>query len=595
MNFFKTFLASFLAVGLVVLVVFVILFISIAGLMVSAGNSGKQKVILQPHTVLNIELNDPIVENASTDPLVFDFSDLMPLPINASTKKMGLYQIVNAIEHAKEHEDIEGIYLNLNYALSTGWASLGAIRKALLDFKSSGKFIYAYAEIYTENTYYLASVADSIFMPPNGMMEFNGLVSNRMFYVGMFKKLEFEPLIFKVGTFKSAVEPYIQEKMSEASRQQTTEYLGDIWNQLSKELAASRKLSLEDINTLATEFIFNDGSKALEVGLIDQLAFESDVNDILKKVTQTAENADLRTVSLKKFMRVPTKKLPSSTNKIAIIFAEGAIQFGKSADGVVGSETVMKALRKARKDKSVKAVVLRVNSPGGNALACDFITDEVVRLSRLKPVIASMGDLAASGGYYISAKCDKIYAQKNTLTGSIGIFSILYDAHNTLGNKLGITFDQVETHESSGFGHPMFPMSESEKAFMQASTERGYTNFMTIVKDGRDFETLEEVDKIAQGRVWSGKRAVDLRLVDEWGDLKDALAEAAKLSGLGDDYLIELMPKAKSPIEEILDQMGQSSIEQHPLYEELKAIGHLKKLIPSSGTYALMPFELGIH
>lgn len=589
MNFFKTFLASFLAVGLVVFLALFFVFTAFVGLIMSAGSAQDEAVAIRPNTVLEIELNNIIVENAKSDPFEFDFGEMMPLPIQASSSKTGLYQITRAIKHAKNNENIDGIYLKPGMMLSAGWASLKTIRDALVDFKGSGKFIYAYGEVFTEQAYYLVSVADSIYMPKSGIMEFNGLTSSRMFYKNMFDKLELEPLVFKVGTFKSAVEPYIQSKMSEASKAQTEEYLGDIWDLIANDIATSRSLSVEEVNRIANEFIMNEAPAAKDAGLIDEAVYESDFMSILKEKMGQGEDEKLRSVSLKKFMKVPQDR-PSSTNKIAVIFAEGTIQMGKSGDDIAGSETLTAAIRKAREDDAVKAIVLRVNSPGGQAIAADLITDEVERAAKLKPVIASMGDVAASGGYYISAKCDKIYAQENTITGSIGIFAILYDTHNTLGNKIGLTFDHVETHEHADFGNPNFPMTAAEKAFMQANTERGYTNFMTIVKDGRNFESLKEVDKIAQGRVWSGKKAIDLNLVDEIGGLDAAITDAAQLAGLGDDYLIQLMPKAKSPFEEIIEQVTMTSLQQHPLQKELKAAEQLKKHIPTSGTYALMPF-----
>ncbi|RMG26663.1 MAG: signal peptide peptidase SppA [Bacteroidetes bacterium] len=594
MNFFKTFLASFLAVGAVAFLTILILLIVVGNIIIGAGERDKLPS-LHSHTILTMELKAEIVENASTEPLDLDLSDLMPLPIQPPTAKMGLFQINEAIKHAASDDKIEGIYLKLSYPIMAGWSSLRSIRESLEEFKQSGKFIYAYNVIFTEKNYYLSTVADSIFMPESGMMEFNGLSVSPIFYSGLFKKLEVEPLVFRVGTFKSAVEPYIQEKMSDSSRLQTQIYLNDIWQLTANDIATARKLTPEQINEIASNFIFGEAPEALERGLIDQIGSEEEVERIMRAKLDLQEDRKVPTIPLKRYLRVAQQAKKYRDKRIAVIFADGVIQMGKSGDGTAGAETLIEALRKARKDRSVKAVVLRVNSPGGNAIASDLITQEVERVAKEKPIIASMGDYAASGGYYISAKCDKIFAQENTLTGSIGIFAILFNAQNMLAHKLGLTMDAVETHEHAEFGNPGLPMTPEEKRFMQRNVERGYDKFLTVVKEGRDFETNEEVDKIAQGRVWSGKRALDLRLIDQYGDLDDAIEEAARLSGLGNDFQLILMPRPRSAFEELIEQLTQVSASSQVFHEELKAIETLKRHIPRSGTYALMPFITDIH
>ncbi|MEM7656401.1 MAG: signal peptide peptidase SppA, partial [Bacteroidota bacterium] len=444
-----------------------------------------------------------------------------------------------------------------------------------------------------EKAYYLASVADSVFLPPEGIIEFNGLSSSQMFYLGLFEKLELQPEVFRVGTFKSAVEPYLRKDMSDASKLQTATYLKDIWSVYSRDIAASRSIHIDQLEGIADEFIFGDGKKALKHGLIDEIAYETDVFTKLKAAVNKAADDSQELTSFRKYMRVPGT-YQSSRNRIAVVFTEGAIQSGKSTQGVIGSTTVVEQLRKARKDKKVKAVVLRVNSPGGSAMASDMIAAELRLLKKEKPVIASFGDVAASGGYYIAAPADKIFAQENTITGSIGIFGLWMNLGGALNNKLGLTFDGVETHEHANFGDPTFPMTPSEKAFMQSYVERGYGGFIEVVKNGRGFADSVAVDKIAQGRVWSGQDAKEINLIDEFGNLGDAIEYAAEAAGL-EDYRIQRLQPSMNPFDEILQDLLEAKASQDPLYEEMKELRKFKTMFPRNGTYALMPFDLNIE
>lgn len=585
MKFFRSFLASFLAVIAAILIGIPLIFIFVGGLIASFNKTPEIKV--PNHAVLEMKLNGPIVENASTEAEPFKFDELSTFGI--STNKLGLYQIVASIENAAKDDRVDGIYLHLGPGVQTGWANLKSIRDALIDFQNSGKFIYAYSEVFTENTYYLASVADSVFMAPEGIMEFNGLVASPTFYAGLFEKIDLQPKIFKVGTYKSAVEPYIRKDMSEANKEQTSIYLGDIWNTFLEEVSTSRNMSRSDLDQKASQFIFGDGKSAARQGLIDRTAHE---HEILSLLAQASDQGDAKpqTLSFAKYMRVPAKKERLATNRIAVIFAEGAIQSGKSTDGVIGSQTVVEQLRKAREDDNVKAVVFRINSPGGSALASDVIAEEVRLTSEEKPIVASFGNVAASGGYYIAAKCDHIFAQPNTITGSIGIFAILYDAKAAINNNLGITFDAVETNESANFGNPFFPMTPAEEALLQRYVERGYGSFIETVRSGRDFADSAAVDKVGQGRVWSGLAAIDINLVDEMGDLSDAIAYAAQQAGLGDDYMMRLLPKPKNVFEELMETMTETTIRGNvPMYDEMQELEKLKQRIPRSGMYMLMP------
>lgn len=597
MNFIKNIFASFLGVILAFLIGIPFLFLIIGGIAAAIGGSG-DKVVVKANTVLKLDLSGEFVENAAADPLEFDFSEFLPFA-GVSTTKTGLFQVIESIQKAKDDENIRGIYLTLPPAVQANWASLKSVRDALVDFKTSGKFVYAYAEIYAENSYYLASTANKLYLPPNGMIEFNGFAALPMFYTGLFEKIDLKPEIFRVGTFKSAVEPYFLKEMSEASRLQTQKYMDDLWQVFAEDVAVSRSTTVEKINATASEFIFGDGAQALKSGLIDEVAYEQMVLDEMRTELGLEEDKAIEFLSLKKYMRVPASKGNFTSSKIAIVFAEGDIQSGKSSDGAMGSETIIEALRKVKKDKNVKAVVFRVNSRGGSALASDMIAEEVRLLSKEKPVVASMGGYAASGGYYISAPCDKIYAQANTITGSIGIFGVLFNTKDLFNKNLGLTFDEVETHPHANFANPNFPMSEVERQFMQKYVEKGYGTFLNVVKEGRGFSDSLSVDKIAQGRVWSGMEAQKINLVDKIGDLNQAIAAAAEMAELGTDYRLERLPKAQSPFEEIMGGMLETSdsyIDQkNPLSEEMETLRMIKKSIPQSGLYTLMPFQLEIR
>ncbi|MEM7371282.1 MAG: signal peptide peptidase SppA [Bacteroidota bacterium] len=593
MNFLKTFAASFIAVITAIVIGIPIIFIVIGGIFASIGSSQDQ-VEVKSGTILKMSLSGVITETETGNPIELDLGDLLGVPGAGNTRNIGLFQLLRKIEQAKNDKKVKGIYLNLTGTVGTGWANLRSIRDALLEFKSDGKFIYAYSELYTEKAYYLASVADKVYLPPEGMLEFNGLASSRMFYKGMFDKVNLEPKVFKVGTFKSAVEPYLRKDMSEASKLQTEEYLKDIWNIFIEDVSASRSLSPEKLNELADNFIMGEGPQAKKEGLIDEVLYESDVLDRLKEAVGKESDESLELLAFKKFMKVPGK-YKSSKNKIAVIFAEGAINSGKSSQGSIGSETVISQLRKARKDKKIKAIVLRINSPGGSALASDMMANEIRLCKAEKPVIASFGDVAASGGYYMGAPCDYIFARRNTITGSIGIFGMWMELSQALENHIGITFDAVETHEHANLGDPSFPLTKAEEAFIQAKIERGYGSFIEVVRSGRNFRDSAAVDAIAQGRVWSGQAAKERNLIDAYGELDDAIAYAAQQVGIEEDYKIHQFKPSDNPFEEIFKDFMVDIRSNDPLYQELETLRKIKQTFPTNGTYALMPYDLKIE
>ncbi len=587
MKFFRTFLACLLAVIVSMGVLMIIFFSFIVGIVATAGKS-TDTVTIADHSVLHLTFTQTIVENAEANPFDEALNELLPNSLR-STSRVGLFQMLDAIEYAKSDDRIEGIYLDFPVFSFAQWANLKSIRDALQDFKTSGKFVYAYADIFQEDTYYLASVADSIFMPKIGTFELNGLSSSPFFVKNLLDELGVDPQIFRVGEYKSAVEIFERTDMSEPSRRQLQELMDTFWQNFVQDVSISRGIHADKLNELASDFITGDGKKAMNAGLIDQLTYKDPMRKkLLREVGENEKKLNL--VSLPKY--IPAAKLSREGESIAVVFAEGNINLGKSSDGVVGSETIIRAMRKARENNQVKAVVLRVNSPGGSALASDLMKDAIERTRKVKPVIVSMGDYAASGGYYIAAPASKIYAQPTTITGSIGVFGVFFQTQDLFTDKLGVTFDRVQTHPYAGYLNPNFPIGAKEKRIVQQGVEQTYETFLEVVNEGRGFEDVEKVRAVAAGRVWSGEDAKDKGLVDELGDLRDALEGAAKLAGM-DSYNVMLLPKPKSAFEALLGDMNeinlQKLLEGHEAANVIRDVSALRKTIPESGQYMLMP------
>lgn len=583
MSFGKALLASILGT-LITGIVMWFLFFLIVGILVS----GSRETPIQSGSILKIELRGEVIDKGNGGSPEFDngFSFL------ENFSQVGLYETVNAIKHAKTDKNIKGIYLRPG-VVQCGWAGLTTLRDALTDFRSSGKFVYAYAEIYTEKSYYLATAADSVFIFNSGFMEFNGLASNPMFYKGMFDKLGIEPRIFRVGAFKSAVEPYMNESMSEPSRRQTMELQRDVWNKFAAQVAAARKITVAEVDSVAEWGVILDDEKALAHKLVDAHRFEDQVVSTMLKKTETESP---RYVSLKRYARMhgraPAGKPKSG--KVAVIFAQGQIFDGKMDRNSIGSESLCALLRQAREDTTIKAVVLRINSPGGSAMASDIIHREIVLTKMKKPVIASMGDVAASGGYYIAAPCTRIYAQENTITGSIGVFAVLIGTEKLMKEKVGLSFDRVTTHSHADIGDLNRPMDEYEKGIMQRQVEHIYGDFRRVVMEGRHFPDTAAVDSIAGGRVWSGKQALRLRLVDEIGGLDAAIAKAAATAGLGENYRVITFPKDQSAFDQFMESFNMASVKEEMMPARVKEfyqnIERLSQSIPQNGVYMLMPW-----
>lgn len=500
-------------------------------------------------SVLRIELNGTLSERATENP----FAELMG---NKALASQGLDDLLKAIKVAKTNDKIKGIYLE-GGLLSADFASLEELRKALVDFKQSKKFVVAYADQYTQGSYYLASAADKVWLNPSGMLDWHGIASQPIFFTDLMKKVGVKMQVFKVGTFKSAVEPYILTEMSEPNRQQVQSFIGDIWQHFCQDVSASRKISTDSLNAFADRYVtFAEANDYVRLKMVDELTYIDQVRTKLQKLSQQDKVNFISPAELAK-LDVPA----SSSNDIAIYYAEGTIvdvstqsPLNSTQSEIVGSK-VVSDLDKLAKDESVKAVVLRINSGGGSAYASEQMWRAVQQLKAKKPVVVSMSGMAASGGYYLSCGADYIVADKTTLTGSIGIFGMVPDASELLTDKLGLHFDVVKTNVSSDFGAMGRGFNAAESAAMQNYVNRGYRLFLKRVADGRKM-TPEQVDKIAQGRVWTGNQALKIKLVDKLGTLNDAVAEAAKRAKL-QDYAICTFP-AKTPwFEQLMNETTQ--------------------------------------
>ncbi len=536
-EFFKFVFASMMGV---ILSFFVLLVLFVAVLTAVISIAGRErKAEVSPNSVLHITLSYPILERTVKNPLNnLDF-------IGYENNGIGLNDILAGIEKATTDKNIKGIYLNIS-SLSTGYASIEEIRNALVEFKKSGKFIIAYSEVYTQGAYYLASVADKLYLNPEGMIDFRGLSSEIPFFKKALDKLEIEVQVIKVGTYKSAVEPFVLEKMSEPNRTQVKSFLGSMYDHLLGKVAESRKLPKDSVYAISYQAKLRNATDALHYKMVDGLRYKDEIIDELKSLTSIAKDKDVKSISIEKYAPTDEEKESHAKNRIALVYATGDIISGEGSDQTIGSERISRALREARTDDKVKAIVLRINSPGGSSLASDVIWREVMLTKKAKPVIVSMGDVAASGGYYIACAADSIFAQPTTITGSIGVFGLIPNMQRFFNNKLGITFDGVQTGLFSNTGSIIRPLTEAEKMIIQNEVNHIYNSFTSKVAEGRK-KSQSYIDGIAQGRVWSGKEALTNGLVDRLGNIHDAISSAAKKAGL-DTYQIVDYPTLKDPL-----------------------------------------------
>ena len=584
-DFIKFTFASVLGVVLAGIIFTILGIVTMVGMVASSDT----ETVVKENSIFVLDLEGTLSERVQDNP----FQTLM----GEENQAYGLDDILASIQKAKDNEDIKGIYLQTAF-LETSFASLEEIRHALLDFKESGKFIVAYADQYTQDMYYLASVADKIIVNPQGSISWHGLASQPIFFKDLLKKVGVEMQIFKVGTYKSAVEPFIATEMSDANREQVTAFLSSIWGRLLEDVSASRNIPVETLNKYANEMMdLQPAETYLANGLADTLLYKDGVLDYLKEISGREADESLRTLSLEDMKNVKRNTpLDKSGNIIAVYYAFGGIDDTTSPEEGIDSEKVIKDLRKLREDETVKAVVFRVNSPGGSAYGSEQIWREVVLLKEKKPVIVSMGDYAASGGYYISCAADYIVADPTTLTGSIGIFGMFPNMEELLTDKLGLDFDMVKTNKFADMGTLARPFNSDERAAMQNYINNGYKLFVKRCADGRGM-SVEAIEKIAEGRVWTGATAKELGLVDELGGLDKAIEIAAQKAEVEayslltypamDDFFSTLMDTGKEHYIEgkLVETLGEA-------YPSIKFIQNVKDM---DRIQARMPFDLRIQ
>ncbi|WP_372774869.1 signal peptide peptidase SppA [Mangrovibacterium sp.] len=545
-------------------------------------------VVVKDNSVLILDFKKQIIERAADNP--FDDLDLPGIKMSG---EMGLDAILECIDKAKTDDKIKGIYLN-PIDLKTGMATVEEIRNALIDFKESGKFVVAYGDVFSQKAYYLVSVADQLVLNPQGMIELKGLSSTRTFYKNALEKLGVEIQIVRHGKFKAAVEPFILEKMSPENRLQTQTYLSSIWGQMVAAIAESREMTPEAVNLLADSVtFFLPANELVDAGVVDTLMYKDELINTLKALTGTDEKDDVPAIGVEKYSKAPGKTSGKGLirDKIAVIYAEGEID-GTSSEGIE-SESLSRTIREARRDSSIKAIVLRVNSPGGSAYGSEVIWREVKLAAEAKPTVVSMGDVAASGGYYIAAAADTILADRTTITGSIGIFGMIPNAAELLNDKLGITEDVVSTNENSDLLSITRPMTKFERNKLQNYIERGYDTFISRVAEGRGM-TKEQVDEVGQGRVWAAENAKELGLVDLYGGVDEAVRIAAEMCGL-EEYRVSKLPKLKDPFEELIKGFSGDAkmfFMKNELGDQYKHYEQLKNVVSTRGIMARMPFDV---
>ncbi len=587
MNFLKQILATI--IGVVVSGLFLFFgFIFMIGVIVKQSSDDSSK-IAPANSVLLVTLDYSIVEKSELNPL----GDL-DLPIYGSGKTIGLNDILSRIEAAKTDNNIKGIYLNLS-SVGIGYASLEAIRDALISFKEANKFVVAYGDIYSQKAYYLASAADRVYLNPEGSLDFRGISSSVVFMKEALDKLGIDMQVIKVGTYKSAVEPFILNSMSDANREQVSSYINSIYNSFLADISQDRNIATPELRNIADNYLVQNAEDAVKYKLVDSLIYKDELLINIKGRLGIDENKDISAISILKY--AGKTKQEDVSDQIAVLYAYGDIVDGEGTVGQIGGDKLSRELRKLRNDKDVKGVVLRVNSGGGSALASEIIWREVELTKKVKPVMVSMGDYAASGGYYISAAADSIFAEESTLTGSIGVFGLIPNFKNLLNNKLGVHVDQVNTGKFSGLmTSPTEPLTAEERAIIQLQVNNTYSTFMKRVADGRHV-TVAHVDSVGQGRVWTGSQALELGLVDKIGNTKSAIQAAASKAGLKSYKVAEYPAKDESFLSILSGSKDQ--IRAWLFAEEFgdfkQYILDVKKTLQQSGVQARMPYSIEIY
>lgn len=587
-NFLKYTLATITGIIIASILLFIVMLAGFSAIV----SSGNKPVSISNNSILVLKAGVSIPDRGDQNP--FSGLDLFNMTI---TPAPGLNEILQNIEKASGDNKIKGILIE-NGLLPAGWATTEEIRNALLKFRENGKFVISYSDyVLTQQCYYLSTAADKIYINPGSMVDFKGLSSDVMFFKKALEKIGVEVQVTRHGKFKGAVEPFILDKLSEENKTQIKDYAGSLWNQILADISESRRIPVAQLNRIADNLDGNIASRALETRLVDGLIYRDALIDTLKAISGINTDKDLNLVSMTKYSKVPDIKMAySAKNKIAVIYASGTIVTGKGNENNIGGNSYADLIRKVKKDTSVKAIVLRVNSPGGNAIASDIMWNELNLAAKVKPVVISMGNYAASGGYYISAPGTKIYANPMTISGSIGVFGIIPDASKLLEQKLGLTTEVVNTNKNSDFPSVYRPMNKYEKEMMQLSIENIYSDFVSKVAAGRKM-SARSVDSIGQGRVWSGNSAQKIGLVDEIGGLKDAISGAAKLAGI-ERYSLRELPLIEDPYTRILTQLSgevRMSILKKELGESVTYFNMVKEIKDLSGIQARLPYFIEIH
>ena len=584
------FLGNVLATVVGIFIFSILSFFGIVFLGVIFGGD-EQSVEIKENSVIELDLSEVQFDYAGkfSDPWVTAFSN---------KKQIGLTDVIAAITAAKNDENIKGISILNNFS-SLGMAQSKAVRDALEDFKKSGKFVMAYANSYSQKEYYLNSVANTIYLNPVGEMEFKGLSSDVLFFKDFQDKTGIKMEVIRHGKYKSAVEPFLENKMSDANREQISALLNSIWNSVVTDIAESRNLSVQKLNDIANGLLARTPEMAKAQKLVDVIAYEDVYHNAIKKELKVNPKDEYETVSIADYTQnFITTSIPSTaTDEIAIIYAQGDIESGEGDVDIIGEGAMRRSIQEARNNEDVKAIVLRIDSPGGNALTSDLIWREIELTKKVKPVVVSMGNYAASGGYYIACNASKIFAEKNTITGSIGVFGILPN-FSGLSTKMGIHSEQVNTHQNAGNYNPFSPIDEKFKAVTLEGVEHIYKTFVSHVAQGRKM-TFAQVDAIAQGRVWTGSDALKLGLIDTIGGLDDAINEAARLSKTN-NYTTKNYPEFKKDFDEFLENFPFAKTKERWITEEIgeenyKVLEQIKRVQSYKGIQARIPFEISIQ
>jgi len=594
-NFWGSFLGAIAGAVIAGIVASVIILVGVAIIIGSFFQSGtsKSEVTISKNSVLKLQLDYTINDRTSNNPFSnMDFSSMKP------KSTLGLDELLANIRYAREDKHIAGLYLHLT-SLPSGMATLEEIRNELLLFKESGKFIICYSDYLTQKAYYMASVADEVYLNPAGFMDFKGLAFELMFFSKTLEKLGLQPEVIRPtgNRFKSAVEPFILDKASESNRLQLDVMLQSLWGKWVQDMYATTGKSIDTLNHYANHYVISLASDAYQYRMVTGLTYEDEFLDILKKKAGIDSLNATNVVPIEKYAKKVSRHLnKKNKNKIAVIYASGDIVDGNGGSNDVGGDKFVKIIREARNDESVKAIVLRVNSPGGSAMASELMWHELELAKKQKPLVVSMGNYAASGGYYISCNADTIVADHTTITGSIGVFSILFSMQKMLNEHLGITTDTVKSHRYADFPNLSRPFTAEEKSILQRQVDHIYTLFLKRVSDGRNM-TVQQVDSIAQGRVWTGADALKLGLVDVLGGLEKAVQIASSMSGI-DSYQIVAYPQDEDPFESFFSELSGTMAKRmikEGLQESYKYYDHLNRATLLKGVQARMPFSIDVY